>query len=116
MKKYLAGCALVLASTFATGAMAEAVSASLGAVTIAAGGTATAGGTAETVTGSNLLSIATSVATGGAALSASAATSTAASSAAGGIATADVANFGNLTADAKLDGTSIITFAVAEVE
>lgn len=113
MKKYLAGCALVLASTFATGAMAEAVSASLGAVTIAAGGTATGDGAAGTVTGTALLSIATSVATGGAAISASAATSSAASSAAGGIATADVALYGDLTAEGAVDGTSTVIFALA---
>ena len=111
MKKYLAGCALVLASTFATGAMAD-VSASLSA--IAVGSTADASVDGTTGSANNLKSISTSVATGDVVLSSAVAGETIAASASGAVKGSEVGEFSTLEAVGDESGTSTITFTVAD--
>lgn len=113
MKKYLAGCALVLASTFATGAMAN-VSASLSAIA-AAGETQTDASVTDTTGSANALkSISTSVATGDVVLSSAVAGETIAASASGAVKASEIGEFSTLEAVGNESGTSTITFTVAD--
>lgn len=97
--------------------MANAVSASLGAV--GAESAADLDGSTNSMGGTGFTSIATSVATGGAALSAAVVISGdngSASTAAGAILAEDVALYVDLTAEGAVDGTSAVIFAITPPE